>query len=739
MQQLTQQLKSGKMEILEVPFPALSKNTILVRNHYSVISAGTEGKTVTDARKGYLAKARSRQKEVRMVIDLIKTQGLRETYNLVMNKLEAASPLGYSCAGEVIAVGENVRGFTVGDRVACGGAGANHADVVAVPQNLCVRVPGNVELKQAAFATIAAIAIQGIRQAELPFGSSCVVIGLGLIGQLTLQILEATGIRAIGIDIDPGQVGAVNRMTDERAALHQPGSAVYPAPRAVLRSGEGLESFILEWSGGFGTDAVIITASTNSTDPVDLAGILCRKKGKVVIVGGVPTGFSREHYYRKELDLRMSSSYGPGRYDPLYEEKGVDYPIGYVRFTENRNMQSFLDLVSAGKLDIGKLITHEFDLAEAPDAYEMILSRSEPYSGIVIRYETGTEPKNRVTFAERPVAAGEPGVGLIGAGNFAQNMLLPRMKGLCSFAAIATARGAESRYVADKYGFAACYDNGDDVIRDERVNTVFVLTRHNLHADYVIRALMAGKHVYVEKPLAMSPEELEKIAVCYRSAITGHRSLLMVGYNRRFSPAVQHIKKELPEGLPRAIHIRINAGAIPADHWANDPEEGGGRIIGEACHFIDLAMYLSGSPVVSVSAEKIRDPRGLNDTLVMNLMFEDGSIAGISYFSNGNKKVPKELIEVFCGGIVFQVNDFRYLQVWGARERKIRFRGQDKGHAAEIREFLDAIRKGRPSPISFEELHNGMLATFSVLGSLRENRKILIPGPAREETGTATH
>lgn len=714
MNQLTQQLKSGHMEILEVPFPALEKGQVLVRNLYSVISAGTESKTVSDARKGYIAKARSRQKEVRQVIDMIRTTGLKETYRMVMNKLEAPSPLGYSCAGEVIATGEGVTAFKTGDLVACGGSPAVHAEVVAVPVNLCVKVPGEVDIRHAAFTTVASIAIQGIRQAELQFGHNCVVIGLGLIGQLTVQVLKASGVKAIGIDI-----------SDEQVSLAKKGGCKH----AYNRNREGLEPLISELTGGLGADAVLITAGTSSLDPVEFAGRIARKKGKVVIVGAVPTGFSREHYYKKELDLRMSSSYGPGRYDPQYEEKGIDYPAGYVRFTENRNMQSFIDLLASGNLSIGYLITHEFELPDAPEAYKMILEKSEPFAGILIRYDDKRESKKDVELAERSFKPQEPNVGFVGAGNFAQNMLLPRMKGLCNFVSIATMKGNESVYVAKKYGFARAYDAAEKVISDPDVNTLFVVTRHDTHAKYVMEGLRAGKHVYVEKPLAMTETELSEIQEIYTSNIgqSGNRTIgqsLLVGFNRRFSPAVKQIRSMFEESQPKAVSIRINAGNLPPEHWVNDPEVGGGRIIGEACHFIDLAMFLAGGKITRVSGHEMKDPNNLGNTVSVSLEFDNGSVASLGYFSNGSKKLPKEHIEVFCGGTSAVIDDFKSLTIYGRSVKKYKFKGQDKGHSEQLKRFLDSIREGKECPIPFEESYMSMLATFKVLESIRTGRAV---------------
>lgn len=702
MEQLTQELKSGKMEILEVPFPAMGSNQILVRNFYSVISAGTEGKTVSDARKGYIAKARTRKKEVKMVIDMVKSNGLKKTYDLVMNKLNAPSPLGYSSAGEVIAVGDEINDIKVGDYVACGGGGAVHAEVISVPRNLCVKVDKSVDLKYAAFSTIAAIAIQGIRQADLRFGENCVVIGLGLIGQITVQMLEASGIQAIGVDIDDRQVEAAKNCG---------------ASLALNRKQEGLADIIKDYTDGNGTDAVIITAATSSLDPVEFAGEICRKKGKVVVVGAVPTGFSRPNYYRKELELKMSSSYGPGRYDPEYEEKGKDYPVGYVRFTENRNMATFVNFLKSGKLDMSKIVTHEFELEEAPTAYNMILERTEHFSGIVLKYDTERELTKKVELGKGNYQPQDVNVGFIGAGSFAQNSILPRIKDKVNFVGVATGKGNNARYVADNYKFAYCAESSEDIINDKNINTVFITTRHNLHAEYVLKAIKAGKNVFVEKPLALYENEIEEIYNTYLEMKEKPR--VMLGFNRRFSPQIQKIKKDMLDSSPKAINMRMNAGVVPPDHWVHDPETGGGRIVGEACHFIDLAMYIAGSKITSVSAKKMEEPNGLMDTAVISLNFENGSIATISYFSNGSKVLPKEYIEVFNNGKVYVIDDFVKMKEYTSSEKESKLSGQDKGHAKELELFVDAVKTGKASPIEFEEIYISSVATVKALESMR--------------------
>ncbi len=699
MEQLTQNLKDGAMQLLEVPYPALSSGYVLVRNHFSLISAGTEGKTVKDARLGYIGKARARKEEVKKVLQTARTLGVMNTYRLVMNKLDAPNAMGYSCAGEVIAIADDVKDFKVGDLVACGGATANHAEVVAVPVNLCVKVNANVAMQEAAFTTVGAIAMQGIRQADLRLGENCVVIGLGLVGQLTIQLLKASGVKTIGIDIDPRQVALAK---------------ICGADLALERDREDLEQAVQHFTNGFGTDAVIITAATSSTDPVDLAGALCRKKGKVIIVGAVPTGFARKNYYNKELDLRMSSSYGPGRYDLEYEEKGLDYPQAYVRWTENRNMQAFVDLLADRKISIEYLLTHTFHFNEAPKAYQLILDKSESFSGIVLQYDLNKKLSSKVELRKtNPVASDTVSVGMIGAGSFAQNFLLPALKDKIHFTGVATARANNARNMADKYSFAYATGEASEILADKNINTVFIATRHHSHAEYVLGALQNNKNVFVEKPLCMNEDELESI----REVYVKNNARLMVGFNRRFAPFIQKIKNTFNTNQPLAINYRINAGVIPAEHWVHDATIGGGRILGEVCHFIDLCMFISGSKIISVSANAMDDTQHLNDTLIINLRFENGSIASISYFSNGNKNLEKETLEVFSNGVVAIVNDFQTLQIFGKNksEQKATI---DKGHTQEVAAFVDAIKNGKPSPIPFDELYLTTLVTFKVIESI---------------------
>lgn len=700
MLQLTQNLKTGLMEISEVPFPSLDKGKILVRNHYSLISSGTESSKVSTARKGYLGKAKEKPEQVKLVFDNIKKEGIFSTYKKVMNKLDSLNALGYSTAGTVMEAGSDVTDFKIGDRVACAGQDiANHAEVISVPVNLAVRIPENVSFEQAAYTTVAAIALQGIRQAELRLGEYCAVIGLGLIGQLTVQMLRAAGIDVFGIDVDPYTIGFAKKAG---------------ANLVFLREDPQLEYGIRNYTGGFGVDAVIITAGTSSTDPVELAGRLCRQRAKVVIVGAVPTGFTRENYYKKELDLRMSSSYGPGRYNSNYEEKGMDYPIGYVRWTENRNMQAFLELVSQNKVKPEIITTHTFDFNDATKAYDLIINKTDNFAGILLKYNVSSSLASAVTLKRSIPAVNSLNISFIGAGSFAQTFLLPNIK-TGNLVSVATAESHNSKSVAQKFGFAKATGNADDIIHDKESNIIFIATRHNLHYEYVLKSIRSGKHVFVEKPLCMSEEELEIIREEYQK----QNVHLMIGFNRRFSPFIQKIKKLLSPAQPIAINYRINAGFIPPDHWTQDKETGGGRIIGEVCHFVDLATFLAGSLVDSVSAFAMKDPLGTMDTLNINLLFQNKSIASISYFSNGSKELKKESLEVFSSGMTISVDDFKTMEIYGKTRKREKLFNQDKGHKMEVDRFLSAIAKGEPAPIAFTEIYCATLTTFKVIESIK--------------------
>jgi polar amino acid transport system substrate-binding protein len=764
MQQLTQKLKDGAMCVHEVPVPALGSGTVLVRNLFSLVSAGTEGSTVKAARSSLIEKAKQRPQQVKQVLDVVKSQGPVQAWRAVMKKLDAYSPLGYSCVGTVQGAGCKVQGIKVGDWVACAGVGyANHAEVVSVPENLCVKLRPDTDLKQAAYNTLGAIAMQGVRQADVRLGESCAVIGLGLLGQLACLLLRASGVRVAGVDIDPAMVAVAGR---------------HCADLALVRSTDGIEARLNQFAGGAGFDAVIIAAATDSLDPINFAGAVSRKRGTVVVVGAVPTGFEREpHYYRKELQVKMSCSYGPGRYDPTYEEKGIDYPFAYVRWTEKRNMEAFQELIHSKRIDVGYLTTHTFRLADAAKAYDMILARSEPFIGILIEYDAAkdfTKSSSRIdlkpyTLNLKPHPIG---IGFIGAGSYAQSHLLPNLTigDDVALKGVMTASGTGSRSVGERFGFQFCTGDEKDILENPEINTVFIASRHDSHAGYVLKALAAGKHVFVEKPLCLTIQELEEIAELsmhgagrtaqadrdsidsetvsspsvprpldpstpgtLSSAPSDPRTLdplnppiLMVGYNRRFSPFARRIKETLGSG-PMAMTYRVNAGAIPKESWIQDPEMGGGRVIGEVCHFVDFLTYINGSLPVSVFANMIVDLNPFNDTLTVSLKFANGSIGTIGYFGNGDKGLPKERLEVFGHGCAAVLDDFKRLTVHAnGRRREYKLLSQDKGQKSEVQSFTDAVRTGGGPPIPYEEILSTSWVTFKILESMRLGQAICL-------------
>lgn len=711
------------MRVSEVPWPVPGNGMVLVRNHYSLISAGTEGSTAKAARKSLVGKAKERPQQVKQVIDVLKQQGPVQAYRAVMKKLDAFSPLGYSCVGEVVEVTPDVADFQVGDFVACGGNTASHAEVVAVPRNLCVQIKLNPEaeperqLKMAAYNTLGAIALQGVRQADMRLGETCSVIGLGLLGQLSCLLLRASGVKVVGLDIDQS---AVDRAREHGAA-----------DLAFVQSETGVKESIESLTNGLGCDAVIITAATNSLGPISFAGEIARKKGRIVISGAVPTGFDREpHYYRKELELRMSCSYGPGRYDINYEDKGIDYPPAYVRWTENRNMQAFQELIRTGKINPDFLTTHEFSLAEAPKAYDMIVNRSEPFLGILIKYDVA-KPLIREKVVVTPAkSAGKIGLAFIGAGSYAQGNLLPNIPQdtIIARKGVMTSSGTTSKRVAEKFGFEFCTSNENDIFENEGINTVFIATRHDSHTEYVIKALKAGKHVFVEKPLALTSEELAQIEEVY-SVLSTQSSvlpLLMVGFNRRFSPLAAFLKGKMGAG-PMSMIYRVNAGAVPADSWIQDLEIGGGRVVGEVCHFIDFLVFMCGSLPTRLYAGAVEDPRGSHDTVNINLEFENGSIGAVSYFANGSKTLPKEYVEVYRAGVTGVLRDFRVAEFYGkGKPERKKLVSQDKGQKRMVREFLGAIRNGESPLISPAELFSVSRSTFRVLESLRRRESLVV-------------
>jgi predicted dehydrogenase/threonine dehydrogenase-like Zn-dependent dehydrogenase len=704
MKQVIQNFKTGQLYVDEVPIPSLSNNMVLVQNTFSLISAGTERSTVKVAKSNLLGKARQRPDLVAQVLNNIRKEGLKATLEKVRTKLDSLKALGYSTAGEVIASMDSNNYFKPGDRVACAGQDyASHAEVVCIPQNLVVKIPDNVTNEEASFTTLGAIALQGVRQADVKLGEVVCVIGLGLLGQLTCQLLTASGCKVLGIDMS-------GHLIDLAVQLG--------ADAAVHRNDPDLLSRIDQFTNGHGFDSVIITAASPTNDPIELAGEITRKKGKVIAVGAVKLDVPRDpHYYRKELDLRLSMSYGPGRYDVNYEEHGNDYPFAYVRWTEQRNMEAFLQILSQGKINVKPLITHVFGITEAESAYKIVMGEvKEPHIAILLSYPvTGEKPATLVPLQTQPAA--DINAGFIGAGSFAQSYLIPNVKKSGgSLQTVVTSRGITAKNVAQKFGFNNASSDINDILLDKSVNTVFVATPHNLHAPYTLAALKAGKNVFVEKPLAMNDEELEQI----REYFSTHGGHLMVGFNRRFAPVSVELKnlfKNITE--PLVMNYRVNAGYIPKEHWTQSEELGGGRIIGEVCHFIDLMQYFTDSLPVSVYASCIGagSEKTINrDNIVITLTFKNGSVGTITYVANGDKLLPKERLEIFGGGHVGIINDFRSGEIYsGNKLKKLKLSG--KGHSQEVSAFMEGLKTGK-MPISFESMYYTTKATFRITDSL---------------------
>jgi predicted dehydrogenase/threonine dehydrogenase-like Zn-dependent dehydrogenase len=627
-----------------------------------------------------------------------------------MQRLDEPVPLGYSCAGEVIEVGHGASEFSKGGLVACAGGGyASHAEEVFVPKNLVVKIPDNVSTKEAAFVTLGAIALQGVRRAELTPGERVAVIGLGLLGQLTVQILNAYGFPVLGLDVSQNQVKKALKLgLQEGAVIGQ----------------DDVEKVASAFSNGQGVDAVIITAATKSNEPVELAGRICRDKGRVSAVGNIGLDIPRSIYYEKELDLRISRSYGPGRYDPNYEEKGIDYPIGYVRWTEKQNMEEFLRLISIGRVDVKLMITHTFKIEDALEAYKLILENpdKEDFTGVLLEYDPAKEHKPTVALSrseKRIPTSDVVNVGLIGGGNFAKGTILPNLKKLdrVHIKGIATATGRSAQDIARKYGCEYATTDYNKVLDDEDINLVIIATRHNLHAQITIEALKRSKNVHVEKPLALNIEELK----AFIEAENSSQGRLMVGFNRRFAPQAIKAKERFSNRkTPLMIHYRVNAGYIPPDHWIHDPEEGGGRIIGEVCHFVDLLQFLTGAEPKMVYAAKVAGGANViaEDNVNITIDFADGSTGTILYTALGDKSLPKEYIEIFGGGKAMSINNFKSGKGFSL--------SQDKGHYGEFRAFTEAILNGKPSPISVTELALTTLVTFKIHESLKSGVPICI-------------
>ena len=691
MKQILQSLKTGATEVAEVPCPAVRPGQLLIRSSRTLVSAGTERMLVEFGKAGWIEKARQQPDKVRMVLDKIKTDGLVPTLEAVMNKLDQPLPLGYCNVGRVMATGGTLPGFEVGDRVVSNG---KHAEAVSVPVNLCARVPDGVSDDEAAFTVLGAIALQGIRLVQPTLGETVVVTGLGLIGLVTVQLLRAHGCRVLGLDFDPAKLELARAMGAETVNLGAGEDPVDAAKR---------------FSRGRGVDAVIITASTKSNEPVHQAALMCRKRGRIVLVGVTGLELSRADFFEKELTFQVSCSYGPGRYDPNYEEKGNDYPVGFVRWTEQRNFEAVLDMMADGRLDVKPLVSHRFAIAEAERAYELV-GGAGPSLGILLEYpEPAAKPEaevRRQTVALRPAGTGTATVAFIGSGNYSTAVLIPAFKqAQARLKTVASAGGVSGVHAGRKYGFEETTTDTASVFADPAVDAVVIATRHDSHAGMVCKALRAGKHVFVEKPLALTHAEVDQVAAAHAEAVAAGRTpVVMVGLNRRFASQVQKVHQLLKAVTgPKSFVMTVNAGAIPADHWTQDRAVGGGRIVGEGCHFIDLLRFLAGSPITAIDVCTM--DAGTGDTATIQLAFHDGSIGTVHYFANGTKAFPKERLEVFAAGRVLQLDNFRKLRGFGwPGFRKMNLWRQDKGQAACAAAFVQAVAGKAPPPIPFDQL-----------------------------------
>lgn len=715
MKQLLQNIKTGKASIEDVPVPTPRRGQALVRVAASLVSAGTERMVVEFAEKSLIGKARARPDLVRQVIEKARREGLVSTAQAAFNRLDQPMALGYSSAGTIVELGADMQGFQIGQRVACAGAGyAVHAEYNVVPRNLLTPLPDNVDFESAAFTTLGAIALHGFRLAEPQIGESVAVIGMGLLGLLTAQIAAAAGCNVLGIDLDPA-----------RLAL-----AASLGLQAVARE-DALDSSAA-FTAGRGFDAILICADTPSNDPVELAGAIARDRARVVATGAVGLTLPRKVYYEKELSFINSRSYGPGRYDANYEEQGSDYPLGYVRWTEGRNFEAVVDLMARGKLSVQPLITHRFDIRQATQAYEVITGKKDAhFLGVVLTYPDTGEAQERsavIRFETPSILQGSAvKLGVLGAGLFANSVLLPAIKkaGDIELVGIASSGGLHARHAGQKFGFQYAASSSEEIFQDPKVNTVAILTRHDSHADLVVRALQAGKHVFVEKPLAINRDQLSAIRTQLAAA---DGLLLAVGFNRRFAPLARSLSSFFAQRHePMYIHYRVNAGWLPLDHWTHDPEVGGGRIIGEACHFLDFLTFLVGAPPVSVTAHALPDHgKYREDVVSMTFNFPDDSVGIVDYLANGDKSFPKERVEVFCGGEIAVLDDFVSLQTIRDGRQTVIKGAQNKGWVEEWKAVGRAIREGGMPPIPYEHLMGVTNATFAAVEAIHQGRSIQI-------------
>ena len=709
MKQILQHLKNGEMELAEVPCPQVGKGQILIQTKASLISAGTEKMLVEFSKANLIQKARQQPEKVKQVLDKMKTDGLMPTLEAVFRKLDEPLPLGYCNAGTVLEVGIGVNDIQPGDRVVSNGP---HAEVACVPRNLCAKIPDSVSDEQASFTILGSIALQGLRLADPLLGEKFVVFGMGLIGLLAVQLLRANGCEVMGVDVNPKRLELAEIFGAETVNVAAGGDPVVAANA---------------WSGGKGVDGVLITASAKKDQIVHQAAQSCRKRGRIVLVGVVDLNLLRSDFYEKEISFQVSCSYGPGRYDEKYEQGGQDYPYGFVRWTEQRNLEAVLAAMQVGSLRVDDLITDRFTLDDVVSAYEKIQNDADSL-GVILQYPAYVDVSPIVTVSRKSVAAvNRAVVGIIGAGNFSRSILLPALSRTSARVAyIADIDAAVARYAAKKFKTEQATTDYRKILDDPEVNAVFVVVGHHLHARFVCEALKAGKHVFVEKPLAMNTEELSNVV---ELTLHAPEQLVMVGFNRRFSPHTMKVKELLGNrSEPLCMNMTVNAGYIPPDHWTQDPERGGGRIIGEGCHFIDLLLHFASSPVTTVSAFMVGGNVGIcNDKMSIVIKFADGSIGTVNYFANGSKSYPKERLEIFSDGRILTMENFRITRGYGFKGFK-RFKTlrQDKGHDSEVAAFIDLIANGDEPLITFDQLTNVTKASFAAVESALKNQTIVL-------------
>jgi predicted dehydrogenase/threonine dehydrogenase-like Zn-dependent dehydrogenase len=707
MKQILQSARSGELQLVEVPAPAPVAGQVLVRNHYSVVSPGTEKMSMEFARKSIVSKARSRPDLVKQVIRKLTQEGPMPTYRAVTTRLDSPQPLGYACAGVVVAVGEGVERFVPGDRVACAGAGyANHAELVTVPENLVVLVPDELSLDRAAYATLGAIAMQGIRIADPRLGEVAAVIGLGLIGQLAVMLLRAAGCRVLAIDID-------QRRIDEAMALGAEWGAV---------PGEDHEPWKGVATDGFGADFALVTAASESSAPIELAADLCRAKGRISLVGATGMNLDRRSLYDKELELRMSMSYGPGRYDRRYEEVGLDYPISYVRWTENRNLQAFIALAAAGDLDPKSLDAEFVDFNDAEKSYESLAKGERRSLAIIFRYDGTNDLERKMVLREAATAReGDLGISFIGAGNYAKALLLPAVAKAPEVrkVSVVTNTGPSARRTAEKFGYASCGTDPEMVWSDDGAGFVFIATQHDSHAELGEAALRSGKGVWLEKPLGLDTTSVQSLISAARA--TG--GFLTVGYNRRFSPHARKVKEAFRNRKePMSIHYSVAAGPPPAGTWSTDATAGGGRIIGECCHFVDLMIFEAGCLPINVYARALGRDSQRDDSMVATITFEDGSVGVLQYLANASSELPKERFEVSAEGRTAICDNYRTTRVFGTGPYKTI--NQNKGQEEAVLEVIKAFKRGEGSPITIDELAANAETTFAIVESMRSGQAV---------------